>query len=121
MTALIVGLCGGLGALARFLLDTGVRRAWPTQLPVATLLINVSGSALLGAIVAYVAGGGTGEIGAAVGVGFCGGYTTFSTAMIETVALMRERRVFASMCTLLGQPVVCVAAAAGAYVLVAAG
>ncbi|UYM06442.1 fluoride efflux transporter FluC [Solicola gregarius] len=119
MTAIIVGLCGGAGALARFLLDSGIRRVWPIRFPVATVLINLTGSALLGVIVGYVATGAPTSVGAAVGIGFCGGYTTFSTAMVETVALLRERRVLASMCTLLGQPVVCVLAAAGAYALAA--
>ncbi|UPK74220.1 CrcB family protein [Nocardioidaceae bacterium SCSIO 66511] len=117
MTAVIVGLCGGAGALARFLVDTGVRRWWPVRFPVATLLINLTGSALLGVVVAYASGGVHVSTGAAIGVGFCGGYTTFSTAMVETATLLRERRVLASAATLVGQPIGCVLAAAVGYAL----
>lgn len=117
MTAAIIGMCGGLGALTRFLVDTGVRRRWPVRFPVATLLINVTGSAVLGLVLAYVAGGAPSMVGSAIGIGFCGGYTTFSTAMVETAVLMRERRMVASAAMLFGQPVVCVLAAAGGYAL----
>ena len=117
MTAAIVGVCGGIGALARFLIDSGLRRLWPVRFPIGTLLINITGSALLGFVLAYVAGGASNTVGAAVGVGFCGGYTTFSTAMVEAAVLIRERRVDASAAALLGQPVVCVLAAGGGYAL----
>ncbi len=117
MTAAIIGVCGGLGALARFLVDTGVRNWWPVRFPVATLAINVTGSALLGFVLACVDGGAPNGVGAAIGTGFCGGYTTFSTAMVETATLIRDRRVVAGSATLLGQPIVCVLAAAGGYAL----
>jgi len=115
MTAAIIGACGGLGALARFLIDTGLRRLWSTRFPIATLLVNVSGSGVLGFVLVSVADGGI--AGAAVGIGFCGGYTTFSTAMVEVAVLMRERRVSASAALLLAQPIACVLAAAGGYAL----
>ena len=91
MTALVIALCGGLGAAARFVID-GLARGRGTQvLPVGTILINVSGSGLLGLLSGAVLFHSLSPtVYAALGVGFCGGYTTFSTAMVETVRLVQS-------------------------------
>lgn len=115
MTALLVGLCGAIGAVTRFLVDTSVRRLWRTRLPVATAMINVTGSLVLGGAVAATAHNSTTAL--VIGAGFCGGYTTFSTAMVETASLVRERRVGMATMYLLGLPLVCVLAAAVGYSL----
>lgn len=89
MTALWVALAGGSGAGARFLVDSWVRPRVPASLPWSTHLINISGSLLLGLIV----GAGTGDSWHAIaGMGFLGGYTTFSTASVETAHLALDRR-----------------------------
>lgn len=119
MTVLAVGLCGGLGAIARFLVDTWLRRAHPTGFPLPTLAINVTGSFVLGVVTAMVVHGSAPDsVRLAVGVGFCGGYTTFSTAMAETVALARERRLLSAAANLLGTPALAVVAAALGYAVV---
>lgn len=121
MTALVVGLCGGLGAVLRFLVDTGVRRRWPTAFPVGTLLINVTGSLVLGAATAAIASTEVaGIVPLAMGVGLCGGYTTFSTAMAETVGLARDRLLGRAVLNLFGTTAGTVLAAALGYALVAA-
>jgi CrcB protein len=63
-----------------------------TAFPVGTLLVNVSGSFLLGAIIRYALDtpSMTPEIRALLTIGFCGGYTTFSTFSYETVALLED-------------------------------
>ncbi len=60
--------------------------------PVATLLINVTGSLLLGFLVAYLAETSAvrPELGLLLTSGLCGGYTTFSTFSYETFALLRD-------------------------------
>jgi len=94
----VVALAGGVGAAARFALDSLIRirtagRRMGEVLPWGTLVINLSGSLLLGLL--------TGFAGAAVlpgvwlsvlGTGFLGGYTTFSTASFETVRMLQDRR-----------------------------
>lgn len=85
-----VALAGSAGALARWLVDgwLGQRR-----FPWATLLVNVSGSLLLGLVTGLVLfHGQPSALTQLVGVGFCGGYTTFSTVSVDTVRLVRERR-----------------------------
>ena len=93
MTVLWVALAGSAGALARFGLDGGIRRRWSTTFPWATLVVNVTGSLVLGVVSGLVLfRGGPDAVRIIVGTGFCGGYTTFSTASFETVRLLRTGR-----------------------------
>lgn len=109
---LLVSLGGGVGAALRFWLD-GVVKARVTGFPFGTLVINVSGSLVLGLVT------GLGEAGtlplplvAVLGTGMMGGYTTFSTASVETVQLFRSGRPRAAVLNGLGMLVVSVGAAA---------
>lgn len=87
----LVALAGGLGAAARFVVDGEVRRRWSTDFPWATLTINVTGSFLLGVAAGLsVFHGSPDDLRLVVGVGFCGGYTTFSTATLETLRLAQQ-------------------------------
>ncbi|OZD74803.1 chromosome condensation protein CrcB [Rhodococcus sp. 05-339-2] len=95
MIALWIAVAGGLGAVVRFVVDAEVksRLAARTSLPWATLGINVSGSFLLGVLAGWVMfRAGSTDVQAVIGTGFCGGYTTFSTASVETVRLLQQGR-----------------------------
>lgn len=93
MTPLWVALAGGLGAGARFMVDGLLTEHLRRRLPTATLVINVAGSFLLGAVVGWVtAHNGTMVLRSVAGVGFLGGFTTFSTASVELVRLVRAER-----------------------------
>lgn len=88
MTPLVVALAGGLGAALRFLVDGEIRSRVPRHLPVSTIVVNVTGSALLGGLAAaHVHGVLPATAYVAAATGFCGGYTTFSTSVVETVRL----------------------------------
>ncbi len=90
MIVTLLCLGGGLGAVARFLLDSVVR-ARVGDFPWATLLINLTGSLLLGVLTGLVLfRGAPDQIRLALGTGLCGGYTTFSTASFETVRLVQQ-------------------------------
>jgi CrcB protein len=113
MTVLLVALAGGLGAATRFVVDGLIRGRWSRVFPLATVLINVSGSALLGLLagaLAYRSMPSTAYVVAAVG--FCGGYTTFSTAMVETVRLAQQGDYRRAVANALGTLVLAVGAAA---------
>jgi CrcB protein len=112
--AIWVALAGGLGAVARFVVDGLVRTRASAAFPVGTVIVNVSGSFTLGLVSGLVlAHAAPDGLRLVVGTGFLGGYTTFSTASFETVRLVEQRRVDLALLnaagTLLGT--VCVAAA----------
>jgi fluoride exporter len=88
MTFVLVTVFGGLGAATRFVVDGWIRGRWSTGLPVATIAVNVSGSLLIGFLAGGLADGGIApDVYVVAATGFCGGYTTFSTATVETVRL----------------------------------
>ena len=90
MSVLALAVAGGLGAAARGVLDGLARERWGDRVPYGVLLVNVSGSLLLGLVLGAGAPAG---VGLAVGAGFCGGFTTFSTASLDAVRLARQGRV----------------------------
>ena len=81
MTALLVLLCGGLGAVARFALDGLVEERLSTDYPLGTLVVNLSGSFLLGLVLGL---GASHRVQLLVGTATLGSYTTFSTWMVES-------------------------------------
>ena len=97
LTLLGVALAGGLGAVARLVLD-GVVRERLRGYPWGTLLVNLTGCLLLGLVTGLTAAALLPPpVQRVVGTGFLGGYTTFSTAAVETVRLVQERRVGAAL------------------------
>lgn len=87
-----VAIGSAVGGVIRYLLGGAIQRALAASFPVGTLVINVTGSALLGFIFRYAleTPAVTPEIRALLGVGFCGGYTTFSTFSYETLTLLED-------------------------------
>lgn len=92
MIVLLVGLAGGLGAMARFSLDSWITARWRAQIPIGTVVINVTGSLLMGLLVGWALRSGGDAVLAVLGTGFLGGYTTFSTASVEAARLARSGR-----------------------------
>ncbi len=115
MIALWVALAGGLGAGARLVVDTAVRNRWASTFPLGTLLINIGGSLLLGIVAGLTLfHGAPDSLQLVVGTGFCGGFTTFSTASIEIVRLVQRRLVGQALGYAVGSVVLTgLAAAAG--------
>ncbi len=92
MLILGIAIAGAAGAPARYLLDGYVQARAGSHLPLGTLVINVSGSLVLGfltGLALYHAFPATPKT--VLGTGFCGAYTTFSTFAYETVRLAEER------------------------------
>ncbi|WP_285319404.1 CrcB family protein [Pseudarthrobacter sp. lyk4-40-TYG-27] len=117
-TIILVGVAGGLGAATRFVVDGLVRSRARTALPVGTIIINVTGSFLLGLLAgAVIVHAAPVELQAIAGTGFLGGYTTFSTASFETVRLIQSRRTGLALLNGIGTAVAAVAAAAAGLAL----
>ena len=108
----LVALAGGAGAAARLLVDGSVRTRWGGDLPWGTVTVNLTGSLLLGVVTGLAAGQLLPEtVRLVAGAGFLGGYTTFSTASLETVRLLQERRWVPAVANGLGTLVVATGAA----------
>jgi CrcB protein len=89
--ALLVAAAGGLGAVGRALVIHHVARRRLDPLPRGTMLVNASGSLVLGFLTGLSMYHGLGPHQLAVaGIGLCGGYTTWSTASWETLHLVRS-------------------------------
>jgi len=90
--ALSVGIGGGLGSIARYLVGVWVLGRLPYPLPLGTLIVNVLGSFLIGLIAELAvlkAFGVTSEIRMFLVVGVLGGFTTFSSLALEMTVLVR--------------------------------
>jgi CrcB protein len=109
----LVAAAGGAGAVLRALLihHIGLRR--PDPLPVGTMLVNASGSLVLGLLTGLVLYHDLGPHPLAVaGTGLCGGYTTWSTASWETIHLVHTGHRAEAVIYTVGSLVVCLGAAA---------
>jgi fluoride exporter len=78
--------------MSRYLVGGVIQRAAGAGFPIGTLVVNITGSFLLGLFLRYAVDTPTltPEWRAFLTVGFCGGYTTFSTFSYETVALLED-------------------------------
>ena len=82
-----VGLAGGLGALARFLVDGAAAGRLGREFPYGTLVVNVSGAFVLGVLAGFALGADDYRLAA---TGVVGGYTTFSTWGFESHRLAED-------------------------------
>ena len=118
--ALLVALAGGAGAVLRALLIHHVGASRLDPLPLGTLLVNASGSLVLGVLTGLALYHGLGShLLAVIGVGLCGGYTTWSTASWETIHLLHTGHRSRAVVYTVGGLAVCLAAAAAGIGLTA--
>lgn len=92
MPLILVGIGGFAGAVARYLVDGAVSSRMPGAFPWGTLVVNLSGSFILGLLFALTAERAIlpAEIRGPVLIGFVGAYTTFSTYMLESWRLVED-------------------------------
>ena len=110
----MVGLFGAAGALSRYAIGTWVGA---TSFPWATLGINVAGSFLLGLVLVAGPIKLDADLTTAIGIGFLGAFTTFSTFSSETQTMLREDRLAAAAAYVTVSVVAGIAAAALGYVI----
>ena len=92
MQYLVISLGGILGANARYLLGTWITERYGTSFPYGTLVINVSGSFVIGLFLTLIAERFVLHPNWRLffAVGFLGAYTTFSTFSYESVVLLQN-------------------------------
>ena len=103
-----VMLIGGLGSVARFMVDRAVARRAARSFPFGTLAVNISAAVLLGLVSGLTL---SHHAALLVGTAFVGAYTTFSTWMLETQRLTEERQIWPAIANLVASVVLGVAAA----------
>ena len=95
---LAVAVGGALGSVARYLIGIGSGKLFGTDFPWGTLIINVTGSFLIGAFIGLFAVkwdvSQTTRVFLTVGI--CGGYTTFSTFSLDAYNLIEREQSLAS-------------------------
>lgn len=104
---------GGIGAMARYVLDVSIQRSWNRSFPLSTLVINGIASLCAGiAMMSYYAQSVDSQTVMLFLTGFLGGFSTFSTAINEVLSLIRKKRFAMALgygVTTVAVPLVCVA------------
>jgi CrcB protein len=119
---LAVAAGGALGSVARYLVGVGSGKLFGTDFPWGTLLINVTGSFLLGALVGLFVG--KWDLPQATRLfltfGICGGYTTFSTFSLDAYYMIERGQTLASSAYMIASVALSVGALIAALRLVRA-
>ncbi|AYJ84674.1 fluoride efflux transporter CrcB (plasmid) [Sphingomonas paeninsulae] len=114
MTALWIAAGGALGTLVRYWINLLVTARVGEAMPWGTIGINISGSFIIGFVAALTEEGGrfmlSPELRLFLIVGFCGGYTTFSSFSLQTLALLQSGEPGRAAANVIGSVVLCLAA-----------
>lgn len=119
---LAVAVGGATGSVMRYLVGIASGKLFGTNLPWGTLIINVTGSFLIGTFVGLFATKWDLPQAARIflTVGVCGGYTTFSTFSLDAWVLMERGETLASTAYMIGSVVLSVGALIAAMQIVRA-
>ena len=113
-STLLVGIGSALGGMARYGVALYLARSLGETFPWATLFVNVTGSFVIGCFFTLTAAGGRLAISPDwrlfVTVGICGGYTTFSSFSLQTLALLRDGERTLAGLNIAGSLILCLAA-----------
>lgn len=111
---LAVAVGGALGSLARFAAANAAALAWGLNFPYGTLIVNVAGSFIIGLFAVWTAPGEAAFGGPLtrqfILTGICGGFTTFSSFSLQTLALLEQGRWSAAAANILGSVALCLLA-----------
>jgi CrcB protein len=90
MTLFLVSVFGAVGCVVRYVFEYLVRRNHPTSRPWATVAANALGTGIAGYAAYRLIGSADAQMRTIVLTGFCGGLTTFSSALAVPAILQRE-------------------------------
>jgi CrcB protein len=90
MAYLLIAIGGALGSVARYKMNDLVQNWTHARFPLGTLLVNVVGCVLIGVLWrAFMGNPNEQHWRAATIIGFCGGFTTFSTFSMDAIGLIQ--------------------------------
>ena len=91
-TLLIVGIGGFLGSISRYLSQVVAGKIFSSGFPAGIFIVNIVGCLLIGIVYALSERGNllTAEMRLFLAVGFCGGFTTFSTFSYDNLMLLKD-------------------------------
>ena len=93
---LLIFIGGGLGSVSRYLMGLFVHKIVQVAFPIGTLLVNVLGSFLIGFIYAlFLKEAINHDVRLFLAIGFCGGFTTFSSFSFDSLQLLRNGQTLA--------------------------
>ncbi len=112
MNILLVFIGGGLGAVARYLLQGAVYRVTGASFPYGTIVVNILGCFVIGLLMSsmeerFIA---VPSLRIFLAIGILGGFTTFSSFSYETMALLREGDILMGGLNVVASIVICLAA-----------
>jgi CrcB protein len=118
MILLLIALGGAVGSVARYLLGRAVQGVFGLEFPTGTFVVNVLGCLIIGLLARFFMGAQTElPLRATLMIGFCGGFTTFSTFSLETLGLMQGGEWGKAAVYVVLSCLVCVGATAAGYAL----
>jgi len=89
MIYLLIAVGGAAGSVLRYVVGRAVQGSSASGFPIGTMVVNITGCFLIGVLVRQLMNVQTSpEMRALLVVGFCGGFTTFSTFSAETIGLI---------------------------------
>ena len=115
----MIGIGGFFGAIARYIVDGWVVARTGATFPWGTLVVNLSGSFILGLLFALAIERGVlpADIRGPVFIGFIGAYTTFSTLALDSWRLVENGSYVLGVANLVGSLVLGIVAVVGGLVL----
>ena len=116
---LLIFIGGGLGSLVRFAFSKFIQENMDKPFPFGTLGVNILASIILGIFVGMVESKSSVNTNykALIAIGFCGGFSTFSTFSNDTLQLIQNNRILEALTNILLNVILCILATFGGITL----